>query len=225
MNDIDELNNIEDWEDIDSLIDDYFDEMEISEEDKEKRKDFAKKFTDKVLFIFALYLVMQEYNRLNRETLVNRLDNEYRNLISQYIDIDDYLDKHIKDFSNEVIDTTIKNGTKAGAVAVMIGDTTKKSENFYTSEDRAFLISVNEANTGFNYQDYIKAIESGKTRKIWITEKDNRVRKTHRALDNKSIPILNVFSVGKTYMRFPHDTLFGTDFAELSNCRCTIKYL
>lgn len=205
--DIEELNALEDWEDIDTLIDDYFDEMELPKEKKEKRKDFAKKFNDKVLFIFALYLVMRENNRIRREELVNRLSNDYRDLLSQYMSIDDYLDNHINNFSNEVIDTTLKND----------GD-------FYTSDDRSFLISVNEANTGFNYQEYIEAVESGKQFKRWITEKDNKVRETHRELDNKKIPILKVFGVGLTYMRFPHDTLFGTDFAELSNCRCTIEY-
>lgn len=207
--DVEELNSLEDWEDIDDLIDDYFEEMEIPKEDKEKRKDFSRKFVDKVLFVFSLLVVMRENKRINRERLVNTLSEEYKAILSQYMTLDDYLNEHIDDFSNEVIDTSLKSDGE-----------------FYTSEDRAFLIGVNEANTGFNYQDYIKAIESGKTRKKWITEKDKRVRRTHKDLDDKTIPILNVFSVGKTYMRFPHDTLFASNnLEELSNCRCSIKYL
>lgn len=207
--DIEELNELEDWEDIDDLIDDYFEEMELPKEDKEKRKDFSRKFVDKVLFVFSLLVVMRENKRINREKLVNTLSEEYKAILSQYMTLDDYLNEHIDDLSNEVIDTSLKNDGE-----------------FYTSEDRAFLISVNEANTGFNYQDYIKAIESGKTRKRWITEKDKRVRRTHRDLDDKTIPIMKVFRVGKTYMRFPHDTLFASNtLEELSNCRCSIKYL
>ena len=208
LDDPKELNSLEDWEDIDDLIDDYFDVMELPKKEKDKRKDFAKKFNNSVLFIFALITVMREENRIRRVELISKLSDEYRNLLSQYMDIDDYLDEHINEFSNETIDVTLRH-----------------EEDFFTSQDRAFLISVNEANTGFNYEQYINAIESGKTRKKWITEKDNRVRKTHRALDEKTIPILNTFSVGKTYMRFPHDTLFSANYEELSNCRCTISYL
>ena len=35
--------------------DEYFDEMDIDEEKKEKRKSFAKKLDDVMLFIFALF--------------------------------------------------------------------------------------------------------------------------------------------------------------------------
>lgn len=206
--DIEELNDLEDWEDIDDLIDDYFDDMELPKEEKDKRKDFSKKFIDKVLFVFALLTVMRENKRINRNRLVNTLSEEYKALLSQYMSLDDYLNEHIDDFSNEIIDTSLKN----------------IDNDFFTSEDRAFLIGVNEANTGFNYQNFIQAIEQGKTKKQWITEKDRKVRKTHKELDDKTIPILNVFSVGNTFMRFPHDTLFGTDYKELSNCRCSIKY-
>lgn len=202
---MDELNDLEIT---DALFDEYFEEMEISEKEKEDRADFSKKFHKMMLFIFSVIVVMKSYNYLRKRYIADRLSEEYRNILSQYIDIDDYLDNYINEFSDNTIDTTFKN----------------IDDEFFLSEDRAFLISVNEANTGFNYNQFAEAVKSGKTRKQWITEKDRRVRRTHRELDDKSIPILALFKVGKTQMRFPHDTLYGLDYAELSNCRCSVKY-
>ena len=194
----------------DSLFDEYFEKMEISEKEKEKRSDFSKEFNKMMLFIFSVVAVMKSYNYLRKQYIVERLSEEYRNVLSQYMDIDDYLNNHINEFSEQTIETTFKN----------------IDDDFFLSQDRAFLISVNEANTGFNYEEYINAVKSGKKYKVWITEKDNRVRKTHKALDNKKIPILKVFNVGKSYMRFAHDTLFASgNLEEIAGCRCTIKYL
>lgn len=193
----------------DSLFDEYFEKMEISEKEKEKRSDFSKEFNKMMLFIFSVVAVMKSYNYLRKRYIVERLSEEYRNVLLQYMDIDDYLNNHINEFSEQTIETTFKN----------------IDDDFFLSQDRAFLISVNEANTGFNYEEYINAVKSGKKYKVWITEKDNRVRKTHKALDNKKIPILKVFNVGKSYMRFAHDTFYGENYEELSNCRCTTKYL
>lgn len=202
---MDELNDLEIT---DALFDEYFEEMELTKKEKEERADFSKKFHKMMLFIFSVIAVMKSYNYLRKRYIADRLSEEYRNILSQYIDIDDYLDNYINEFSDNTIDTTFRN----------------IDDDFFLSEDRAFLISVNEANTGFNYNQFAEAVKSGKTRKQWITEKDRRVRRTHRELDDKSIPILDLFKVGKTQMRFPHDTLYGLNYEELSNCRCSVKY-
>ena len=203
---IDKLNNLSGYKLIE--IDSYFDEMELSEEEKEKRKEFAKSMEEIMLFIFVLFSIMKQYNRINKEFIVSNLQSRYSEIVSQYINIDKYLKEYISEFSEETVDTTIKH----------------IDETFYLSEDRGTLIAVNEANTTLNYKQFSDAIKDGKTRKQWITEKDSRVRKTHKALDDKTIPIEDVFLVGDTLMRFPHDTLYGIDYKELSNCRCTIKY-
>ena len=130
-------------------------------------------------------------------------------MVVEYIKIDKYIEEHIKEFSEETVDTTLRH----------------IDEEFYLSEDRSVLISVNEANSSLNYKDFANAIEDGKTEKQWITEKDQKVRKTHKRLDSMIIPIEDTFVVGNTLMRFPHDTFYGIDYKELSNCRCTVRYI
>lgn len=204
---MDEINNLEFDE---SLFDAYFEDMEIPKEEKERRSDFSKKFNKAILLIFATIAVMKSYNYLRRKYIVDRLSKEYRDILSQYIDIDEYLNGYINDFAEQTTETTFKN----------------IDDDFFLSDDRAFLISVNEANTGFNYKDYVNAIESGKTQKKWITEKDKRVRRTHRELDDKTIPIFDTFKVGKTKMRYPKDMMYANaNLEEVAGCRCSIIYL
>lgn len=202
----DEINSLSEDEILD--IEDYFDSMELSESEKQERKNFAREVDDMLLFIFALFSAMKEYDYINKQFIISQLQSRYSDIVLQYMDIDKYIEDYITEFSQETVDTTLK----------YIDD------EFYLSDDRGLLISVNEANTTLNYKDYANAIKAGKTRKQWITEKDKKVRKTHRALDDETIPIEDTFIVGDTLMRFPHDTLYGIDYKELSNCRCSIKY-
>lgn len=190
-------------------IEDYFDSMELSESEKEERKQFSREMQDAILFIFALFAVMKEYQYLNKQYIISQLQSRYSEIVLQYMELDKYIEDYIADFSQETVDITLKH----------------INEEFYMSEDRSLLISLNEANTTLNYKDYANAVKEGKTRKQWITEKDKKVRKTHRALDDVVIPIEDAFIVGETLMRFPHDTLYGINYEQLSNCRCTIRYL
>ncbi len=207
MREIDELNDFSEDEILD--IDAYFDEMELSEEGKEERKKFAKGMKENMLFLFSLFLVMKEKSYIDKRFIVSQIQSRYSDLVVEYIKIDKYIEEHIKEFSEETVDTTLRH----------------IDEEFYLSEDRSVLISVNEANSSLNYKDFANAIEDGKTEKQWITEKDQKVRKTHKRLDSMIIPIEDTFVVGNTLMRFPHDTFYGIDYKELSNCRCTVRYI
>ena len=207
MRPFDELNDFSEDEMLD--IDAYFDEMELSEEGKEERKKFAKDMKEIMLFLFSLFLVMEENSYMDKRFIISQLQSRYSDLVVEYMKIDKYIEEHIKEFSEETVDTTLRN----------------IDEEFYLSEDRGVLISVNEANSTLNYKDFSDAIADGKTEKKWITEKDQRVRKTHRRLDSVIIPIEDTFVVGNTLMRFPHDTFYGIDYKELSNCRCTVRYI
>lgn len=207
MREIDELNDFSEDEIFD--IDTYFDEMELSEEGKEERKKFAKEMKEIMLFLFSLFLVMKENSYMDKQFIISQLQSRYSDLVVEYMKIDKYIEEHIKEFSEETVDTTLRH----------------IDEEFYLSEDRSVLISVNEANSTMNYKDFANAIAGGKTEKQWITEKDQRVRKTHKRLDSMIIPIEDTFVVGNMLMRFPHDTFYGIDYKELSNCRCTVRYI
>lgn len=207
MREIDELNDFSEDEILD--IDAYFDEMELSEEGKEERKKFAKDMKEIMLFLFSLFLVMKEKSYMDKRFIISQLQSRYSDLVVEYMKIDKYIEEHIKEFSEETVDTTLRH----------------VEEEFYLSEDRSVLISVNEANSTLNYKDFANAIANGKTEKQWTTEKDQKVRKTHKRLDSVIIPINDTFVVGNTLMRFPHDTFYGIDYKELSNCRCTVRYI
>lgn len=47
--------------------DEYFDEMDLTDKEKEKRKRFSKEFEDVMLFIFSLFSVMRQYGRINKQ--------------------------------------------------------------------------------------------------------------------------------------------------------------
>ena len=165
-------------------IDAYFDEMELSEEGKEERKKFAKDMKEIMLFLFSLFLVMKEKSYMDKRFIISQLQSRYSDLVVEYMKIDKYIEEHIKEFSEETVDTTLRH----------------IDEEFYLSEDRIVLISVNEANSTLNYKDFANAITDGKTEKQWITEKDRRVRKTHKRLESVIIPIEDTFEIGRAHV-------------------------
>ena len=105
------------------------------------------------------------------------------------MDIDFDVSEYVKQFSQDMVDTTLRNG-----------DTP-----YFTSDDRAVLIAENESQNTFNRQDYIDAIKSGKTRKQWVDIRDRRERETHREVGGTIIPIEEYFLVGNSLLLYPHD--------------------
>lgn len=206
----DEVNNLSEDEIID--IDTYFDEMELPDEEKEKRKEFSENMVDIMLFIFALFSVMQQYNSVNKQFIIGQLQSKYSELVLQYMDIDKMVDDYIQKFSEEIVDTTLKY----------------PNEEYYLSNDRATLIGVNEANSIIGYRQLQEAKEKGYTRKTWITEGDKKVRETHREVDMQEIPLFDYFVVGNSLMLYPHDNVseYGrnAEAKEIVNCRCSVVY-
>lgn len=207
MIEIDELNDLSEGEKLE--IDTYFDEMELSDEEKEKRKKFAESMNETMLFIFALFLVMKEYDYINKRFIISQLQSRYSETVLKFMDIDKYVEDYIQKFSNEIVDTTLRY----------------PDEEYYLSGDRALIVSVNEANSILGYRQLQEAKEKGYTRKTWITERDNRVRKTHREINGETIPIDRYFLVGNSLMMYPHDNItMDIEPQEIINCRCSIKY-
>lgn len=193
-------------------INTYFDEMELPNEEKEKRKEFSESMVDIMIFIFALFSVMRQYDNVNKQFIVSQLQSRYSELVLQYMDIDKLVDDYIQQFSEEIVDTTLKY----------------PNEEYYLSDDRATIISVNEANSILGYRQLQEAKEKGYTRKTWITEGDKKVRETHREVDMQEIPLFDYFVVGNSLMLFPHDNLseYGryAEEKEIAECRCTVQY-
>lgn len=175
----DELSDLSEDEIID--IETYFESMELSDEEKEDKKDFARKMDEVILFIFSLFLTMKDYSYIDKNFIIKQLETRCSEVVSQFTNIDGYIEDYIERFSKDAVDTTLKNG----------------ADDYWTSEERSTLISVNEANSILGYRQLQEAIEKGYTKKTWITE-------------------------GDSLMMYAHD--FNAEAKEAVNCRCSTVY-
>ena len=112
-----------------------------------------------------------------------------------------YVDDYARRLADDVVRTTKEHD----------------GEEFYTSTERGMLIRG-------NYNQQAQAIKAGMKYKTWLTEKDNKVRHTHREVDNVTIGIFESFQVGDSLMMFPKDTSLGASMEEIAGCRCVAKY-
>ena len=186
----------------------YFGEMEITDDQKKKRIQVAEEIEDIMFFLYELVSLMTDYRYISPEFIKQKVYEKYINVLEKHGKPDKYIEEYAKEFSDMVVDTTIKHS----------------GEEFYRSEDRAMLVAENEANSAINYFEYKEAVAGGKKRKQWITQRDDRVRDTHKEVNGETIPIDNAFIVGDSLMAFPKDTSYGASINEIAGCRCTIKY-
>lgn len=199
MRKIDEFQNLYGW-DAEIDIDEFYDAMDISEEQKEKRKDLA----DKIFFILANLFILAEtvqdelvcewYLRTNMTNLVIE-NGKYDSFTVQYID----------KFTNEYVTNTFQDG------------------EYWTSYDRALVGGLNEANSILNYSEMADAIEEGYTQKTWKAELDSKTRADHRYMNGKTIGIEETFKFPDCEMLFPHDEVNGSS-EQLVNCRCSLSF-
>lgn len=207
---IDELNNLKTkYSDDDVLAElkQYFSEMQdITDEDIEKRTDLGKKIFDLMMFLF-LFIDSTDYTNNIQDIgyYIEMVARRYTDIIPTN---DVYLSNYVRNFAQRIVNTTFEHINEA----------------FYLSQDRALLIAETEANTVINYDDYQTAKANGMTHKIWLSQKDSKVRNSHRLVDDKKISIDEYFQVGFSEMLFPHDMSAGADEKEIVNCRCHIKY-
>lgn len=210
---IDELNNFEyiySDSEINKMLWDYFDVMEISEKEKEKRVEASKDFRNAMLFLFTLISVAYEYGYFSIDYVLMQFRNEFANVVVKYVDSTPFIEKYFEKATRDIVQTTIDHF-----------DPSQKT--FWDSDDRAIIVAENESNSILNYDQLQKAKEKGYTMKEWRTERDSRVRKTHRNVDGKRIPIDDYFVFPDCVGLFPHDELNLSD-SELANCRCTLKF-
>lgn len=202
----DELNNIENQPKRSIPYDKFFGEMDLTEEEKEKRIGLAKELEALFYFIFALALAN---NFEDITELYARAYGKYTELSNKFLGVKKtpaYMDEYIDTITRDIVDATIRNIDDA----------------YYTSLDRAMFIAENEANSVGNYGTHVEAVKQGKKYKTWVTMKDKRVRHTHVEVDNKKIGIFDEFQVGKAKMLYPRENYNYPE--ECVNCRCQIKY-
>ncbi len=185
-------------------IHNYFDDMQISEEEKEKRVRLANLLLADVLFLFAL-----SKRNSDRKYLVETLEKRYIDSVKSIAEPDQRMRRYIKRVSGSIVDATQNH----------------PQDNYYTSIDRATSVAENEANAILNGDEYAGAVERGCTKKKWISYRDDRVRTDHADVDGAVIGIEQPFHVGDYMMMYPKDDSLGAGLEEIVNCRCSVEYL
>ena len=186
----------------------YFGEMELSEEEKNKRISLAERLEENFVFVLAFLFYMQQYGNINWENIRVRFQNAYTEALSGVIVNDIAIQNYIEQFSYNVTDSSQKH----------------VNDVYYYSTDRAKWMSENESNTIWNYSNYRDAINSGKTMKRWVDIRDRRERESHRKVGGTSKPIEEPFMVGGSFMMYPKDDSLGASDDQIVNCRCSILY-
>ena len=186
----------------------FFGEMELSDDEIQQRIELAEKLEDGFLFVLALLFTMQQYNAVNWERARQEYENRYLSALAGYVTITPYIRQYVRDMSYDIMDSTKKH----------------QAEYYYYSPDRGKFMAECEANTTRSYQCNEDAIAQGKTMKRWLTMGDKRVRETHKEVGGTSKPIGEPFYVGGSLMMFPRDTQYSPPNSLVCGCRCSIEY-
>lgn len=203
----------------------YFNEMHLTREQKRERIALAEDLEDAVLFFFSLVLLQSQYSYLaamDSADAKEQFRQKITEAIGQHTEINDDVRYEINEYVDDVYDTTTEHLIILNALSEDAEEKEREKERHYISEDRARLLAEEESNTIFNGSDFHKALRLGYKYKTWITMRDNRVRRTHERVDDKTIPINDYFMVGKSLMRYPRDPMGRPE--EVIACRCSVKY-
>lgn len=204
----DELNNLA------IPYEQYFGEMGLSQKEIDKRVALAELLDDVFIMLFTLIKAEQAASmQLDTEWLAGYIELHYKDVLEDfgidYLEKYPWLNTHITQMADEVVLQNQKH----------------PEEEWNTSDDRAMVIAENEVNSVCEYTAFQDAVDSGKTRKIWNTMLDNKVRHTHEEIEGLMIPIMERFNVGGYEMYQPKDTSCGAGMEEIAGCRCWCTYL
>ena len=204
----DELNNIA------IPYEQYFGEMGLSQKEIDKRVALAELLDDVFIMLFTLIKAEQAASMpLDTDWLAGYIELHYKDVLEDfgidYLEKYPWLNTHITQMADEVVLQNQKH----------------PEEEWNTSDDRAMVIAENEVNSVCEYTAFQDAVDNGKTRKIWNTMLDNKVRHTHEEIEGIMIPIMERFNVGSYEMYQPKDTSCGAGMEEIAGCRCWCTYL
>ena len=184
----------------------FFGEMDLSEEEEEKRIELAERLETMMLTFFELVMLYGGVSPDNYDYLSQYLRDAYQQNLLIYLPLDEYLLTKTAVFADEVTRTTQDHA----------------DDEWYFSDDRAMLTAENESQGTWEYEEYVTAVESGKTRKTWVAIIDKATREWHREVNGKTIPIDDYFDVGGDLMLFPGDA--NASLENTAGCRCHARY-
>lgn len=207
------------FDEIHKLNETFFSEMNLRKEQILERIELADLLTDVFLYLFtyiegqiAIDIYEPEYAK---ELVMRRYKdelNEYGISLEKYPKVDAYVER----IADKLVDST--------ETIVDDNDTENEETKSEETQTRAISVAQNESNTVFSIMEHEDAVRDGKTTKQWITERDDKVRHTHREVDFAEIPIDEPFIVGDSQLMFPRDDSLGADPKELIRCRCSVEY-
>lgn len=213
----DEINNLLTEEfDYDAMLKEYFDGMEIPEEEKEKRLRLANELKTAILLFFGAWASGAVIAQADLALRVQGIAKQYSGKEIAYLN--DYSNRWAEKF------TGITRKHKDDTSDMTINGVTIPDGEYWTSEMRATLSAEDVANAIANYDNLVGAFENGKRYKKWISQKDNKVRHTHKNADGQTKALWEPFDVGGYDMMIPLDDSLGAPDEEIANCRCTISY-
>lgn len=201
----------------------YFGEMGLSKEEIRRRIELAKRIEKIFGYVFVLIKSdMLANNHFDAEYYAEFAKRRYADILIEFdIDIKEaypWLLAHIDESVDDIIANIQEYAEQVSE------DAEDNEDSWYLSSDRAILIAENEANSVGEYKTFQDAVNKGKTRKVWNTMLDYKVRHTHTELEGYSIPIMERFKVGNYEMYQPKDTSLGAGMEEIANCRCWCTY-
>ena len=190
--------------------DQFFGEMDLSEEQKEKREKTAREIEQFIILALASMYYLEEAGSYDYGPVMNDISRNYSELLVELgISLTAFFEtSHPDSVAAEIVTATMNH----------------PDDPYFYSEDRAMLIAENEANSIYNDSEYADAILTGKTRKQWRAILDNRTRDSHRDMNGTEISIDEPFEVNGYLMMFPRDEMMGAGPEEIVNCRCSALY-
>lgn len=188
----------------------FFGEMDLSQEQKDAREDTAKKIEKFIRdALIAMYYMTQDgiFDYGEAEEAISK---PYNGLLKELaIPLTAFFTmSHVISVTTEIISATLNH----------------PDDPYFYSNDRSKLIAENESNSIWNDSQYQDAILTGKTRKEWRAILDSRTRATHVVANGQVVPIDQPFEVGDSFLQFPRDMSLGASMDEIANCRCTALF-
>lgn len=229
---------LQNFDQLNSMSTKWFSKMNVSDAEKKKRVDLSLEYCEIIIMLFMLIEgnhprescvdFLEERLRIIAENVIGKSNIAYINDWSRKEAekvVDDTL-KHINDEPEYKLIKTDDGGTKSQEKTFNFEEFDIKipQSEYWTSELRALLVGIGCASAIANYHVLWYALERGMTNKVWITEADEKVRKTHQEVDHTDIPINELFIVGNSYLMFPGDVNYGAEEKEVDGCRCHLEF-
>lgn len=190
-------------------IDEYFEPMGISREQKDRRIDTAYRYRDAILaYMRFIDSYGAEYGELAQTVAQRVLHDDLYSVVEDAVVVTAMWEDYVERISREVHESTMRN---------------KDKNPYFLSEDRATFIGEDESNSVWNYDELDEAQSNGLTEKTWCTVGDRHVRETHAEAEGQTVSIGEPFEVGGVLLMVPRDPEVDAP-EETCGCRCWAEY-